>query len=385
MSEVSTSKTDAPSSPEKTTAPLEGAALRDAIQKQIEYYFSKENLQGDSYLVSHMDPQLFVPVNIIAGFKQLKALTADSELLLDVIRTSEKVTLDESGTKIRPNFQHKRNTLILRDIPKETPVEEVAALFKGEGCPKVEESMIRPDVLNTWFVTFEEEDVTLQALNFLRTQKFGGKPVRCAVKSENILKSLYFQPATVPVYPMDPTQYYPQGRWDYGNQGRQKRKGKKRDGQQQQIPTAMPPAQPGQSSANLNPAHFPPLPSKGQESAGYGKEFTRYTKERIVEIIKATTATKLEAMDTSCVVVLQRPDTSLEADKDDHDRRSSINFEPPNPKEIMRVPLPETVKEVASPPPTPASPSKESKENVPSSQVSYAAMASKAAGGSPSK
>ena len=40
----------------------EGAELLAALQKQIEFYFSRENLNKDQYLVSQMDSQMFVPV-----------------------------------------------------------------------------------------------------------------------------------------------------------------------------------------------------------------------------------------------------------------------------------------------------------------------------------
>jgi la-related protein 4 len=33
-----------------------------ALQKQIEFYFSRENLNKDQYLVSQMDSQMYVPV-----------------------------------------------------------------------------------------------------------------------------------------------------------------------------------------------------------------------------------------------------------------------------------------------------------------------------------
>ena len=36
-----------------------------AIKKQIEYYFSKENLQQDAYLTSHMDANMSVPLAVI--------------------------------------------------------------------------------------------------------------------------------------------------------------------------------------------------------------------------------------------------------------------------------------------------------------------------------
>jgi hypothetical protein len=43
----------------------EGPALLDALKKQLEFYFSKENLANDTYLVSQMNSQHYVPISTI--------------------------------------------------------------------------------------------------------------------------------------------------------------------------------------------------------------------------------------------------------------------------------------------------------------------------------
>jgi la-related protein 1 len=49
--------------------------LRDRVLKQVEYYFSDENLENDHYLISLMDEEGWVPTKIIAGFKRVKLVT----------------------------------------------------------------------------------------------------------------------------------------------------------------------------------------------------------------------------------------------------------------------------------------------------------------------
>lgn len=41
---------------------VETEQLMDAVRKQVEYYFSKENLQSDAYLTSHMDANMTVAI-----------------------------------------------------------------------------------------------------------------------------------------------------------------------------------------------------------------------------------------------------------------------------------------------------------------------------------
>jgi len=60
----------ASSSPSSPTSPtggevLVGTQLVDAVRRQIEYYFSKENLQSDSYLTSQMDASMSVPLAVV--------------------------------------------------------------------------------------------------------------------------------------------------------------------------------------------------------------------------------------------------------------------------------------------------------------------------------
>lgn len=105
---------------------IEGEALKSALTKQLEYYFSKENLLVDKYLLSQMNPDMFVPIKTIAGFKMVTNLTTDLDLVVNTLRELNSVVVDETGTLVRPNIKTSRNTIILRDIPTATPVEVIS-------------------------------------------------------------------------------------------------------------------------------------------------------------------------------------------------------------------------------------------------------------------
>ena len=45
--------------------PTEGAALTAAIKEQVEFYFSKQNVSSDAFLVSQMNAQRFVPISVV--------------------------------------------------------------------------------------------------------------------------------------------------------------------------------------------------------------------------------------------------------------------------------------------------------------------------------
>lgn len=66
-------------------------SVSHSVHVQVEYYFSRENLCQDSFLVSKMDAQHFVDVAIIADFKMVKQLTSDTDLILACVAGSDKV------------------------------------------------------------------------------------------------------------------------------------------------------------------------------------------------------------------------------------------------------------------------------------------------------
>jgi hypothetical protein len=51
-------------SPKKTLKEYEPELL-DSVRRQIEYYFSKDNLLNDKFLASHMDANMSVPIAVI--------------------------------------------------------------------------------------------------------------------------------------------------------------------------------------------------------------------------------------------------------------------------------------------------------------------------------
>lgn len=163
--------------------PLSEENLRESLKKQLEFCFSRENLSKDLYLISQMDSDQFVPIWTIACMEDIKTLTTDVDLILDVLRASPMVQVDETGEKVRPN--HKRCIIILREVPETTPVEEVEALFKSENCPKVISVEFAHN--SNWYITFQSDMDAQQAYKYLREEvkMFQGKPIMARIKAIN--------------------------------------------------------------------------------------------------------------------------------------------------------------------------------------------------------
>jgi len=174
-------------SSDEKNAPLEGENLLQAIRRQIEFYFSPPNIQNDGFLVSKMDANGCVPIPIIAHFAKVRALTNDFSMIEKALEESNVCAVTPQG--IRQKMRAERTTIILREIPSDTPSEKVCELFEGEGMMEVKS--VRSDVGDTWFVTCHSEKDAMNNILALRNKKFNGKPIKSRLKGENILRSFY--------------------------------------------------------------------------------------------------------------------------------------------------------------------------------------------------
>ncbi|POM65220.1 hypothetical protein PHPALM_19100 [Phytophthora palmivora] len=198
------------------TNALEGAELKQAIKRQVEFYFSRANLANDAYLVSQMNSQMYVPVEVIINFSKIKQLTDNTALLVEAVQDSTICSLNSSKDAIKPNIKSERTTIILREIPSSTKPEEVEAIF--EGCGKV--ASVRSDVGDTWFVTMNSESEAVSTLLALRSKTFNGAAIKARLKSENVLKSFYpTQPAENVIAPSAGAPYGGRGYYASPNMG----------------------------------------------------------------------------------------------------------------------------------------------------------------------
>ena len=106
----------------------QGPELVASILKQVEYYFSPANLAKDAYLHMHMNVNMEVPVDIIAGFPKVANLTRDRKVLLEALGTSS--LLKVNGTEGRETLSHihvlnDENSLIVSGNVTEEQIKEV--------------------------------------------------------------------------------------------------------------------------------------------------------------------------------------------------------------------------------------------------------------------
>ncbi|CAM2709958.1 unnamed protein product [Rotaria socialis] len=175
--------------------------LREKLRKQLEYYFSKENMIHDIYLQSQMDADSYVPISLIANFKLVKHLTHDLQLIIDVLKESPSIEVDAAEKRVRSSDYlaylptRKRCTIILRNVPLDATENEVLALFSNESCPVPStgcERVLESNHSDCWYVTFNNEDEAHNAFLYLTRESISirGQKIMARMKACLWQKSL---------------------------------------------------------------------------------------------------------------------------------------------------------------------------------------------------
>uniref|UniRef100_A0A0D9V5T6 HTH La-type RNA-binding domain-containing protein n=1 Tax=Leersia perrieri TaxID=77586 RepID=A0A0D9V5T6_9ORYZ len=117
--------------------------LRDRIVKQVEYYFSDENLPTDEFLMKYVkkNKQGFVPIGVIASFRRMKKLVQDLSIIEAALRTSSKLVVSSDGKRIRrlhplPHNELndvKKRTVVVENLPQGFSTESILATFETIG------------------------------------------------------------------------------------------------------------------------------------------------------------------------------------------------------------------------------------------------------------
>lgn len=90
-----------------------------ALRKQIEHYFSMENMCKDLYLRAYMDPDGWTPLDLVAGFPQVRKFNPTSEDIVKVLNKSDVVEVNEKTRCIRLKSEKDRAKWANAQVPLE--------------------------------------------------------------------------------------------------------------------------------------------------------------------------------------------------------------------------------------------------------------------------
>ncbi|KAJ4980922.1 hypothetical protein NE237_031759 [Protea cynaroides] len=135
--------TDAPSSSSSELVVVTDD-LKDKIIRQVEDYFSDENLSRDTFLTHHVkkDKEGFVPVVLIASFKKMKKLVRDISVILAALQESTQLVLSSDGKMVKrlcplPEVHDaKLCTVLVENLPENYSTESIRRIFGDAGNVK---------------------------------------------------------------------------------------------------------------------------------------------------------------------------------------------------------------------------------------------------------
>ncbi|KAL8130398.1 hypothetical protein V2J09_019553 [Rumex salicifolius] len=122
--------------------------LRAKIVKQVEYYFSDENLPNDKFLLKHIkkDKVGYVSIGLISSFRKIKKLTKDTAVIIEALKESSLLVVSPDEKKVRrlhplplgefkdPN--PKLCTVLVENLPENHSKENIKRIFGQVGSIK---------------------------------------------------------------------------------------------------------------------------------------------------------------------------------------------------------------------------------------------------------
>ncbi|CAN4080196.1 unnamed protein product [Withania somnifera] len=120
--------------------------LRNKIVKQVEYYFSDENLPTDRFLLKYVtrDKEGFVPVKVIASFRKVKKLMKETSVIAAALRESSLLVVSPDGRKVKRLHplslseikDPKVCTVLAENLPEDHSVNNLRRIFGQAGNVK---------------------------------------------------------------------------------------------------------------------------------------------------------------------------------------------------------------------------------------------------------
>uniref|UniRef100_A0A453FJC1 La-related protein 6A n=1 Tax=Aegilops tauschii subsp. strangulata TaxID=200361 RepID=A0A453FJC1_AEGTS len=119
--------------------------LRDKIVKQVEYYFSDENLPTDEFMLKFVMKNKEglgnVPLGVIASFRKMKKLVQDHSTIEAALRTSSKLVVSSNGKRVRRLHplpcnelkDVKKRTVVVENLPLDFSLESIQEKFGSVG------------------------------------------------------------------------------------------------------------------------------------------------------------------------------------------------------------------------------------------------------------
>ncbi|CAG5116796.1 unnamed protein product, partial [Candidula unifasciata] len=168
------------------------------IRKQMQFYFSNENLPNDKFLNQHMDSDKFIPLELFLDFGRIKPICNSLDQLMQAVESSSILELSEDRKRVR--VSQCRKTLTLRGFPVSATEEDVRQfiLEMGAAVPTHIEFVMYKENYSVWYVSFKDETAALNSFFQFHNQKavYKDHNIGCCIKSSGTLAAAGYFPSS---------------------------------------------------------------------------------------------------------------------------------------------------------------------------------------------
>lgn len=116
--------------------------IKDYVKKQIEYYFSEANLEGDFFMRRKMDKEGYLPISLVASFQRVQSLTNNIDLIIQALKNSAELELLDDAkvrTKNAPDKWPVHEQIMMSELDPDVP-EFVPGKFYVNGINSMDKS-----------------------------------------------------------------------------------------------------------------------------------------------------------------------------------------------------------------------------------------------------
>lgn len=197
------------------TLPENPANVEENLIKEFEVMFSREKLEKNNYFIYRMSMNLEIPLQAIYEERSIKSITQDSQIILNALKKTTNVKIDEEKMILIPSIKPLTNKIIVNIQQKDE--QEFTNFLKNEkwACNDFVLVFDRP---NSGRMIFNKESDAEEFIKFMGEKSFMGKKLEPYVEPENIFltflqnaqeskKSFTYSGAQVP---RDNNYYYSQ-------------------------------------------------------------------------------------------------------------------------------------------------------------------------------
>lgn len=157
--------------------------LEEVLIKELEAMFNRERLEKNNYFIYRMSMNLEIPLQAVYEERSIKTITQDSQLVLNALKKTANVKVNEEKEIFVPIIKSMTNKIILNIQAKEE--EEFKKFLQTELWTNNDYVLVfdRP---NSGRMIFNKESDSELFLSFIKNKKFLDKDLEGYIEPENI-------------------------------------------------------------------------------------------------------------------------------------------------------------------------------------------------------